>query len=220
MENVLPSATCYRESGSTSLGEQGERGAGVRFRDWVVGLSNARFAIVTEALIRRVLSAAPRRSKHHDMFDTSAKQRIEVKFSVVRKNHGTKLTADNILQCVAEDQDRLVHFSKFKKSRFVCNIQHVRRGEFDMLYYGLMFADCIKIFRIPAKSISARRWMHAARQTKGNKGERQFHITDANLRKHLRRHLYGTLSYDEAWEYLALKCVDALPPFDSESKQQ
>jgi hypothetical protein len=209
------SADCVKSRIDTILkneNNQEVRGAGVQFRDWVVALSNARFAIVTEALIRRVLSAETRRNRHHDMFDASANQRIEVKFSVVRKKHKTKMTADNIFQCVEEDQDRLVPFPKFKKCRFVCNIQHVRRGDFDTLYYGLMFADCIKIFRVPAKVISARRWMGAARQTKGNKGERQFHITDANLRKHLRRHLYGTLSYEEAREYLALKCLDSLPP--------
>ena len=76
--------------------------------------------------------------------------RIEVKFSVVRKAAETKITEDSVIRCIAEATaaERMVSFhdNAWEACVFDCHIQQVKREEFDVLYYGLMFADAIVIF--------------------------------------------------------------------------
>jgi hypothetical protein len=102
-----------------------------------------------------------------------------------------------------------VAFSEWKKHKFDCNIQQVKRAEFDVLYYGLFFSDCVKIFRIESQEIKENlkggRIYYSDFQHKGNIGEGQFHVNSQTLQIHLDHYHHKTLSYDELYKLLAGK---------------
>ena len=98
-------------------------------------------------------------------------------------------------------------FSEWEQHKFDCNIQQVKRVEFDVLYYGLFFSDFIKIFRIESLDIKENsrggRIYYSDFQHKGNEGEGQFHINPNTFQIHLDYYLYKTLTYDELYQLLA-----------------
>ena len=102
----------------------------------------------------------------------------------------------------------MVAFSEWQQHQFDCNIQQVKRTEFEVLYYGLFFSDCIKIFRIESTDVKENlrggRIYYSDFQHKGNVGEGQFHINPTTLQVHLDHYLYKTLTYDELYELLSL----------------
>ena len=78
----------------------------------------------------------------------------------------------------------------------------MKRAEFDVLYYGLFFSDCILVFRIPSDAIGPR-ICYSDKQHKGNIGEGQFHINDRTLQIHLDNYLNQRLTYDQFYELLS-----------------
>ena len=87
-------------------------------------------------------------------------------------------------------------FGSWQQCSFDCNIQQVKRTEFDVLYYGLFFADCVQIFRIDSSQIGLGIG-YSDKQHKGNVGEGQFHIHERSLVVHLAKYHYQRLSYSE-----------------------
>src|SRR5438094_745931 len=128
---------------------------GKTLRDGIFALHTRRFGSVAEVMMSRLLKAAKGRSVFHDLYDDAKSHRIEVKFSRVQKQAETVITEVTVLQCIAEAtaSNRLIRFKEWPKHRFDCNIQQVKRSEFDILYYGLFFADCVTIFRIERDEI-------------------------------------------------------------------
>lgn len=50
---------------------------------------------------------------------------------------------------------------------FDCNIQQVKRKEFDLLYYGLFFADKIEVYKMTSKEkAKARKAIHSGQNRK------------------------------------------------------
>jgi hypothetical protein len=103
--------------------------------------------------------------------------------------------------------ERMVAFTDWAHNQFDCNIQQIKRAEFDVLYYGLFFSDCVKIFRINSIDIKENekggKIYYSDFQHKGNVGEGQFHINRKTLQVHLDNYLYKTLTYDELRELLS-----------------
>jgi hypothetical protein len=166
---------------------------------------------VAECMIKRLLRYSKARSLFHDLYDDQLNHRIEVKFSVVQKKAETTVTEETVLRCIEEAraENRMVAFSEWQKHRFDCNIQQVKRAEFDVLYYGLFFSDCVKIFRLESQEIKENlqggKIYYSDFQHKGNIGEGQFHINSRMLQIHLDHYVYKTLSYDELYKLLARK---------------
>lgn len=187
---------------------------GEKLRDGIFALRTRRFGSVAECMVRRLLSCSAAKSIFHDLFDDAKRHRIEVKFSVVRKEAKLKVTEVTVLQCIedaVEDAviaNGMVSFTQRRNFRFDCNIQQVKRAEFDVLYYGLFFSDCIKIFCIESDEIKLKRdggkISYSNKQHKGNIGEGQFHINDRTLDIHLQHYLYKTLSYDKLSQLLTI----------------
>lgn len=177
---------------------------GTTLRDGIFALHTRRFGTVAEVMIQRLVNAAKARSLFHDLYDDATKHRIEVKFSRVQKEAEMAISEATILQCIAEATaaNRLLPFADWKKFNFDCNIQQVKRAEFDVLYYGLFFADCVKIFRIASSEIGSQIY-YSDKQHKGNVGEGQFHINQDTLSIHLQKYLYKSLTYDELYNLLA-----------------
>lgn len=172
-------------------------------RDGIFALRTRRLGTAAEAMVKRLESLGRASSLFYDLHDKRLNSRIEVKFSTVMKKHKRTITHDNVLQCIAEEipAQRMVPFSKWKAYRFDCNIQQVKRKEFDVLYYGLFFADAILLFRISVEAIGSQIG-YSDKQHKGNVGEGQFHVKESNLQKHLDNYFHKSLTYLELSELL------------------
>ena len=174
-----------------------------QLRDGIFALRTRRFGSVAECMVKRLLKFSQGRNLFHDLYDDSQRHRIEVKFSVVQKKAERTITKETVVRCVEEAiaEKRMVAFSEWQQHEFDCNIQQVKRREFDVLYYGLFFSDCIKIFRIESQDIkeNSRGGLiyYSDFQHKGNVGEGQFHINTRTFQAHLDHHLHKTLTYEQ-----------------------
>lgn len=166
-------------------------------RDGIFALNTRRFGTVAEIMVKKLKGLDKSQNMFHDLFDATVNQRVEVKFSRVGQNLD-RLTEHNLLACILKEQgtDRRVRFADWKDHKFLCNIQQVKRTEFEVLYYGMFFDDCIKIFRITPADIDASIG-YGDKQHKGNVGEGQFHITEKTLQTHLDRFLVQSLTYPD-----------------------
>ncbi len=184
---------------------------GEKLRDGIFALRTRRIGSVAECMIQRMLKYSKGRNLFHDLYDDQLNHRVEVKFSVVQKKAEMTVTEDTVLKCIegAVAENRMVAFAEWKEHNFDCNIQQVKRAEFDVLYYGLFFSDCVAIFRIERQEIKENRKggriYYSDRQHKGNVGEGQFHINSQTLQVHLDHYLYKTLTYDQLYKLLAGK---------------
>lgn len=182
---------------------------GEKLRDGIFALRTRRFGSVAECMVKRLRKYGTAKSPFHDLFDEQAGHRIEVKFSVVQKKAELTVTEQTVVKCIEEAtaEKRMVAFSEWQQHKFDCNIQQVKRAEFDVLYYGLFFSDCIKIFRIESKDIKENsrggQIYYSDFQHKGNVGEGQFHINPNTFQLHLDHYSYKTLTYDELYLLLA-----------------
>ncbi len=167
-------------------------------RDGIFNLKTRRFGTVAEAMVQRLCKLNSSSIIFHDLYDDMEKQRVEVKFSTVRKKNSRQINLDNVLQCIQDEvaSNRMVSFNDWEKSEFDCNIQQVKRNEFDVLYYGCFFSDRILIFKILSKEIGSQ-IHYSDKQHKGNLGEGQFHINKQNLQVHLNEYLFANLTYEE-----------------------
>src|SRR4051794_22559181 len=110
---------------------------GAKLRDGgIFALRTRRIGSVAECMIKRLLKYSKGRSIFHDLYDDQLSHRIEVKFSVVQKKAETTVTEETVLRCIedAVAENRMVAFSEWKQHKFDCNIQQVKRAEFDVLY--------------------------------------------------------------------------------------
>jgi len=171
---------------------------GRTLRDGIFGLNTRRFGDVTDILVRRLVGLRQAEGLSHDLFDDTQSKRVEVKFSRVLKKSRVPVTDQTVLECIegATSEHRMVNSRDWQRTEFDCNIQQIKRDEFDVLYYGLFFADTVLIFRIASHEIGPdiqySDWQH-----RGNVGEGQFHINRRTMQTHLDRHLHTQLSYDE-----------------------
>jgi hypothetical protein len=168
-----------------------------QLRDGIFALNTRRFGTVAEIMIKKLRGLGRAQNMFHDLFDSARQQRVEVKFSRVAQNLQA-LNEHNLLECILREQatDRRIKFSDWQHHRFLCNIQQIKRQEFDVLYYGMFFDDEIKIFRIRPDQIDSTIG-YGDRQHKGNLGEGQFHITEKTLQIHLDSFYHATLTYHE-----------------------
>ena len=85
---------------------------------------------------------------------------------------------------------------------FDCNIQQVKRLEFDVLYYGLFFADRIAIFKMHSSEILSC-FGYSDKQHKGNEGEGQFHLNRSSIDYHMQNNFVQWLTYEELYNLLS-----------------
>jgi hypothetical protein len=171
------------------------------FRRGIFNLRTRRFGTAAELLIQKLLGAQKGRSVFHDLYDDTKDHRIEVKFSTVNTSSNAPITLFNLLEAISQaGLERAVPFEneEWRKHSFDCNIQQVKIVEFDILYYGLFFADVILIFRIETDTVPKDRKIYFSnKQHKGNVGEGQFHINNQTLDHHLNTYLYKKISYQD-----------------------
>lgn len=171
---------------------------GDTLREGIFALHTRRFGSVAEVLIKRLGKLCKSKTQFHDLFCDVTQKRVEVKFSRAMKASEVLISENTVLECIksATGEEKMIPFVKWEEFTFDCNIQQIKRTEFDILYYGVFFADCVKIFRIDSSAIGSQIY-YSDKQHKGNVGEGQFHINNNSLKIHLDKYLYKTLTYDE-----------------------
>ena len=177
---------------------------GEDLREGIFALHTRRFGSVAEVLIQRLKKLGKAKNLFHDLYDDLESKRVEVKFSRALKKSELLVTPDTVLQCIdsATSENRLVAWDHRERVPYDCNIQQVKRVEFDVLYYGIFFSDAVVIFHIDSDEIGPQIY-YSDKQHKGNVGEGQFHINNDTISIHVEKYLYQKLSYDELLEVLS-----------------
>ena len=173
------------------------------FRDGIFALRTRRFGTVAEIMVKRLYDLDESGSLAFDKRDRHSNKRIEVKFSTVMKENDDKIRDDNVIeQCrKANLANRVIKSSEINRYSFDCNIQQVKRKEFDLLYYGLFFADKIEVYKMTSDEVLGCPG-YSDKQHRGNEGEGQFHLNGSNIEYHRRNFLKRILTYEELYNLL------------------
>ena len=173
--------------------------------DGIFALHTRRFGTVAEVLIKILANADWGKSISHDLYDEKSLGRIEVKFSrALRKNTST-IKETNILEQIvsADDAKRMFKSTEWEENEFDCNIQQIKRKEFETLYYGIFFSDIVKIFKIRSIDIGKdKKIKYSDKQHYGNVGEGQFHLNNKTYVYHIENYIEKDLTYKEILDLL------------------
>lgn len=174
------------------------------FRDGIFALRTRRFGTVAELMIEALYNFTKSQNQFHDRYDEVGHQRIEIKFSTVMKANEAVISRSNSIdQCKkANLGNRALNSTDMYNYDFDCNIQQVKRLEFDVLYYGLFFADRIAIFKMRSNEILSC-FGYSDKQHKGNEGEGQFHLNRSSINYHMQNHFVQWLTYEELYDLLS-----------------
>tara|TARA_B100001996_G_scaffold257531_1_gene200245 strand:+ start:1826 stop:2359 length:534 start_codon:yes stop_codon:yes gene_type:complete len=167
----------------------------------IFGLHTRRFGTVAEIMIKKIMKVNDSDKLSYDLFEDSTNSRIECKFSRVQKKAELKITENNLFKALTSEANRDIMYHEWKDYDWDCNIQQVKKEEFDILFYGIFFKDCILIFKVNAEDIG-KEMSYSNKQHRGNTGEGQFHLKPGTLKYHLDYHLFKTLTYGELLEWL------------------
>ena len=174
------------------------------FRDGIFALRTRRFGTVAEIMIKHLYDLDESGSLAFDKMARVTNERIEVKFSTVMKENEARIREDNVIdQCYKANLANRA-MNSFDVGRFDCNIQQVKRTEFDVLYYGLFFADQIEIFMMRSSEI-ANCPGYSDKQHRGNEGEGQFHLNQDSIKYHRKHHLQRVLTYEDLYDLLSIE---------------
>ena len=130
---------------------------------------------------------------------------VEIKCSKVllKKKQNKKNT---LIEQIMSNNDnyvlnRLISFDDCYKTKFLSNIQNVKRDHFSELVYVMLFEDCIKIFTSDREGISdIPGWSdkHGRYDEDGKSG--QFGITHNHIEWHIKNNLVDTMTWEEVYE--------------------
>ena len=163
-------------------------------------MNTRRFGKVAEMIVKKLTATEFSEHIHYDLtnfgVNTNIGTKVEVKFSRVEKQHGRTVEEFNVLHVIEREglSVRLFPFGEWNQHKFDCNIQQIKKAEFDVLFYGLMFADRVMIFMATPEQINSN-MNYSNKQHKGNEGEGQFHINQRTLEYHIDNHHFVTLGY-------------------------
>ena len=168
------------------------------FRDWIFALRTRRFGTVAEHMIEALYQLDKSQSQFHDRYDDINDSRIEIKFSTVMKENEARISSKNLIDqsIKANLGNRAMHSAEINNYGFDCNIQQIKRTEFDVLFYGLFFSDRIAIFRMSSDEVLSCPG-YSDFQHKGNEGEGQFHLNQRTIDWHFENTFVQWLTYDE-----------------------
>ncbi len=170
------------------------------FRNGIFALKTRRFGNVAEIMIKKIYKLEESKKLEFDKFDAANKKRIEIKFSTVLKENENKINEKNILEEIekANFSIRAMKFKEIAKKSFDSNIQQIKCKEFDLLYYGLFFADYIYIFCMTSDQVKKCKG-YSNKQHRGNKGEGQFHLNNDTIKYHIENHLVKKMNYRQLY---------------------
>lgn len=171
------------------------------FRDGIFALRTRRFGNVAEIMIKKLYNLEESKSLAFDKRTKDTHERVEVKFSTVMKKNDDLIREDNVIdQCnKANLANRAMRSDEIESYRFDCNIQQIKRKEFDILYYGIFFSDKIEIYKMKTTEILDCEG-YSDNQHRGNAGEGQFHINNASIAYHRKNYYEKALTYSELYD--------------------
>ena len=168
----------------------------------ICNLNTRNFGDVGEILMTKIIKGL---EKSDDLsYDKKlGKKKGEVKVSRAFRK-AEPITESNICEVLMRDNSvRLIEDDNKLLEKWDCNIQQVKTGCFDILWYGIFFKDMIYVFEIPSKKISEdTNIQYSDKQHRGNTGEGQFHLKNANIKYHIDNYLYAKMDYEELWNLL------------------
>ena len=173
----------------------------IQLQQAIFGLHTRRFGTVAEIMIKKIIRAESSEQLSFDLFDKFDGSRIECKFSRVQKKAELKITDSNLFKALQCEANRDIMYHEWQDYDWDCNIQQVKKEEFDILFYGVFFKDCILIFKVYSQDIG-KEMKYSNKQHRGNTGEGQFHLNRQTFKHHLDYHLFKTLTYGELLEWL------------------
>lgn len=168
-------------------------------KDGIFRLHTRRFGTVAELIVQKVLDTSNSNVLNYDLVKDG--KRIECKFSRCQEENKLKINKDTVLDAIYAESNRDVAFEEYSTKNWDCNIQQVKKTQFDLLVYGIFFSDCLVIFSITPDLIDSSIG-YSDKQHRGNTGEGQFHLTNKNLGYHLDNYLYKILTYKDIEECL------------------
>ena len=175
-----------------------------KFIQGIFALNTRRFGTVAEIMIKKLYRLLWSGTHQYDLYDENKEKCIEVKFSRVTKEHEEKINEKNVLsQCISAAylKNRSMYSDEANKFSFDCNIQQIKCRNFDYLFYGLFFMDCIEIYGIPSTDVYNIPG-YSDHQHEGNVGEGQFHLNNSSIDFHRENCYQMRLTYDELYELL------------------
>lgn len=174
------------------------------FIEGLFALNTRRFGTVGEIMIKRLYSFDWSGTKLYDLYNPNTDERIEVKFSRAAKEHSEKINEGNVIsQCMsyAYLENRSMCSNEVTIYSFDSNIQQIKCRNFDYLFYGLFFTDCIEIYGISSNEVYNVPG-YSDHQHEGNVGEGQFHLNNSSIDFHRRSCYQQSLSYYDLFELL------------------
>ena len=174
-----------------------------KFRTGIFSLRTRRLGTVAEIMIKKLYGFSNPLNKYHDLYNTAMGERIEVKFSTATRKNEIEIREDNVIaQCIEANElsKRVISLSEVTTAAFDSNIQQVEPSQFEVLYYGLFFYDCVQIYQVKSADVaSIQGW--SGKQHAGNIGEGQFHMNNKTFLSH-QKYLIKQLSYKELYNLL------------------
>lgn len=174
------------------------------FVEGLFALNTRRFGTVAEIMIKKLYQYQWSGKRSYDLYDQIHDLRIEVKFSRAVKAHPEPISEVNVVeQCMSDAflENRSLNSYESDLSQFDSNIQQVKCHNFDYLFYGLFFMDCIEIYGMASSDVySVPGYSNC--QHAGNVGEGQFHLNNSSIDFHRRNCFQRSLTYCELFELL------------------
>ena len=174
------------------------------FREGIFALNTRRFGTVAEIMIKKLYDYSWSKKRSFDLYNHEDDERIEVKFSRALRKHPEPIRENNVVdQCVlyAYLKNRSLNSDEVNVYSFDSNIQQIKCRNFDYLFYGLFFMDCIEIYGVYSEEIynipGYSDYQHA-----GNKGEGQFHLNNSSIEYHRNNYLQEKLTYPKLFKLL------------------
>jgi len=179
----------------------------LKLRDVIFSLHTRKFGNVVEKLVETILIEFGFIVKKST--DLSYDRQInssndEIKGSRVLGKSVLNLENENIIESLfSHDTNRFVNIENSSETEWDCNIQQIKLGLFNTLWYVLFFGDCVAVFKIERDNISNdKNISYSNKQHRGNEGEGQFHVTNKNIKYHLDNFLVKTITYNEVYNKL------------------
>lgn len=174
------------------------------FIEGLFALNTRRFGTVAEIMIKKLYDYQWSGVRAYDLYDERCNERIEVKFSRAAKEHSERISEQNVIsQCMSDAylENRSMYSSETSQFIFDSNIQQIKCRNFDVLFYGLFFMDCIEIYGIPSPEVYNVPG-YSDRQHEGNIGEGQFHLNNSSIDYHRQNWFQRALTYRELFALL------------------
>ena len=163
----------------------------------ICNLNTRKFGDVGEILMSKIIKGLEKSDDlSYDKKLGDQKGEVKVSRAFTKAN---PITEENICEVLMQDNSvRLIEDKNKLEQRWDCNIQQVKTGCFDILWYGVFFKDMIYVFEIPSETISKDpNIQYSDKQHRGNTGEGQFHLKNSNIQHHIDNYLYAKMDYEK-----------------------